>query len=271
MPTARYIGANGAWNNPANWDTGAVPGNGDTAIIPRTASGDIVSGLSQSAVTLAMLHIAESCASQVGAIGNPLHIGATVVQHRGDRPLWLKKANASSGTELYLAAGRSDVRMEHSGAAFSRVYVLRGTYMAAALSSTTGRLFVCSLASNNDAYVVLDASAVTQVLQNSGYIETNANAVSLRSQTYGRLKLNAGSSVTELRINEGGVVDSLQDGTIANVVCSGGVLDLTGNRRQRTIFLSRVLPGAKLTYDPAVTTRTREIIVEDKIGLGPVP
>lgn len=90
MPKPFWQGDDGSaphsWSDADNWDTGAVPANGDSAHVQNSAVG-IWQGLAQSAVTLAELHVPLSMTGVVGGTGedantlgsNYLDIGATLV------------------------------------------------------------------------------------------------------------------------------------------------------------------------------------------------
>lgn len=80
------------WNNAANWTTGSIPTNGDTAWVDGTSSIPILYGLAQSGVTLAALNVAAAFTTtggqSFGQIGLP-DTNSNGTPYQEYRPLYL--------------------------------------------------------------------------------------------------------------------------------------------------------------------------------------
>lgn len=272
------------WSVAANWDSGAVPVNGDDVVIENSAS-DVLYGLSQSSVTLASLTIAQSYS---GKIGLPVQSSLGYYEYR---PTYL----AISATQVSVGAG--------SGAGSSRIKLNTGSNQTTINVLATGTpaepgleslLWKGAHASNvlsvnkgSVGVAVLAGEAATLATWNAGYTNNRLGDVALRiganvtqtsgNQTGGHVEVR--SSLTTLTKTDGlltmaqGTVGTLNidggnvyytsTGTCTTVnVGEGGILDCSRDMRGRTFTNTNVYSGGSILDPFRTVTWTNGVDLE---------
>lgn len=96
MATRYWEGTTGAWSTAANWSADTVPATGDTVIFDGRVTQSVTSGVDQTGVDLAKLHVMPS---YTGSIGDN-DTGGT-----GNGPLIIEVSNGSSAYALVEGTG----------------------------------------------------------------------------------------------------------------------------------------------------------------------
>ena len=234
------------WDNVNNWDTGALPANGDTVNIDLTR-GSILTGLDQSAVTLAQLRVFSSTGTSnvIGLAelnsdgyteyrGKFLRIGATLAEIDCDSPRLNIDLVAAASTLTVLRCGASGVgnvpAMRLRGSSASNTIKHYSGYLG--LAFFDDETFVCST------------------------IETLGATA----------KLSTGQGLTCTTIAINGSQAKINRGTITAIYAEGGnvdILSFTGTTLSITKNASATLGGDNGT--PAITVDRARLTVLSEV------
>ena len=115
---------------PSNWeaasfDTGLLPASTEIVRFDGTAQGDVIGGLDQSAVDLALLQINRTYRGRIGAPGNPLIVSSDLVLASGSGQLNYRDGNGT--TDVFIVDSDNLVDAVHlGGTSITRIRVLKG-------------------------------------------------------------------------------------------------------------------------------------------------
>jgi hypothetical protein len=140
MPTFRWTGGAGDFNpnTAGNWESGAVPGNGDDVIVSR---GTKINGFNHSAKTFASVYITRQFPGEnIGDDANPWQFNATNVFIEAGANVQLVKLNGTLGTVRVVDSGQGSVII--AGGTTTNLYATgRGlTKIASGATLTNGRV-----------------------------------------------------------------------------------------------------------------------------------
>lgn len=274
MATHYWIGSDGNFATPANWDPAGPPGAADDAILKGTHHGNIT-GSDQSGTQLDLLRTDPENTSKIGADGSPLIIDAKQVRHEGHGSLWLKSddGGTTNFTELVIVKSPNMERAAtFDGESVVDITVLMGkVYLAATLGTVAiTNLVTIGHASSrsNDARLVIPQKSgapttaiVTQAHQYAGTVESEGVVTTVR--------INGGrwfQTVEEIGTlyMTGGICYYGSESTLGPITIAyiyGGILDLTYETALRkTVTTCYLFPGGTIRYDPALVTFTNPII-----------
>lgn len=271
MASALLTG-DGNWNTAGNWDpTSAIPGDGDTASIPKTQENDIIgpTGANRD-YDLAVVHTHPGYQGSFGNSGSPVRIAAGLVLLQGAGPAFFE-SNQDEGEsfitdEVRVEAASPTTRVEigsnpdDADSEIARVNILRGdvTLTGNIKFVTAGVVTVGQLSGLEDATVkiVNTAELLADFIQTAG--------MSFVDNVVTRLGI-AGGTCTKA-VNKAIIIDVFAGGTLIYnhaassgevLVCrvhSGGVLDLTQNGLLKEFDLTIRWRGATIRSNTALHT-----------------
>lgn len=270
MATTYWTGtSSGAWSTAGNWTNG-VPGNGDTAIFPRTATRSVSSGLDQNTIDLAVLVTEDGYAGDIGASGNPLIIGATKLKIRGSGRVYYQNSHAST-EYIYLDSPNKTDALTLSGAAVFLAAVYRGQLaVVSGMSGITNLHVMYKTNPNNDAVVSVVDSTISNLWQTGG-ITTFGGGVGTANIDGGSWTITGATGITGTLTVSGGVAYYEATGGLANGYVLGGTLDFTTSDNVQSVGNVYVHPAGKLRYDPDLLPSLAAVVFLHEIGIGPVP
>jgi hypothetical protein len=231
-----WLDVDGNWGNVANWDTGAVPGAGDTA---RVSIGNktITSGLTQAA-SLSKLEIGDRFVGSLGTAGSPLAYtsGITTVEINCPRASLLhvnpygctdfKVRDAPSGLLGLMVTGSGTVASLHVAKA-GMLQLLAGTF-------TNINIGGSDMPPNIS---VVEGVTITNLTMVNGVVSSGVGVGTLLRIIGGVFKhdsLTAGT-IGEVNIFPGGVLEwNCKGGTITTAKVFGGLLDASQSPFART-------------------------------------
>lgn len=267
MADTYWSGAvSGAWNVAGNWTNG-VPATGDRAIVPRTATASITSGLSQGAVDLAVFITEDGYAGNIGAPGSPLVIGADIAKFYGSGAVYWQ--NDGTGTdEVYVDSPNKTNALTFSGNGISYFFVVRGKVIISSGPTITELHITRSAGGGSfDAIVEANGATLATVNMNAGQL-TNTGAIT-NAFVSGAGRLTTTGAITLLTVS-GGVVNYESTSALGEALVVGGLLDLTTSDNVQSAGTIIVCPPGRCLYDQDIVTVTtfRDVLTE--IGEGPV-
>ena len=276
LVTATTVNATGPawWSEPKNWSLGAIPVNGDNVYLRRSAQ-DILYGIDQNAVTLALLDIDGSYTGKIGLPDfNPLgyaeyretflKIGATTCyvgrgnftgpgRFRWNAGIVQTALNVyGTGTPDADAPGAVDFVGTHASNA---LLVQRGTVSVALKPSVASTILTATIGSKdnptNDATVFFGYTATLGTLNMAGGTINVWNGLTTANIRAGTLTCSLGAYTTIN--NENGTVNYDTGGTLGTY--TGGtssLLDCSRIARARTITTAVFEPTSSFR-DPSKT------------------
>lgn len=276
------------WDTVTNWDTGALPGAGDTVYIDN-ASSNILYGLDQSeAGAITALNIAKSFTGTIGVdgasgfSGTYLQILSTAVNigynYTGGSP------SGSSRIMIDLGATATAVTVEGSGTspdidkqpirvkaanAASTLGVLKGNVGVAQESGETATFGTITMSylsgKSSDANVVIGSGVtLTTLNKNAGLCYLGCAATTINNEE-GSLFTFGSGAITTVNI-EGGTFTSNSTGTITTLNVISGTADFSKSLTSRTVTTAKIDVGGVFIYDPSVLTLTNDIVAYDTSG-----
>lgn len=265
------------WDNAVNWDTGAVPVNGDTVWIEHSVV-SILYGLAQSAVTLTALNIAASWTGELGLAelntsgstayleyrSRYLAIGATTITI-GDGP-----GQGSGRIQLNVGSVQCTLHVHGSGSGAEtdlEPILWKGTHVSNVVNVTKGSVGIAvyggesatvatltvgyQSSPTSDSAVRLGAGVTLATLSQSGGTVLLQAGLTTVSKTGGSLTIDAGS-VTTLT-DDGGSTVYKGTGTITTLnVGHEASVDFGQDMRGRTVTSTNIYRGAAVN-DPFAT------------------
>jgi len=229
------------WDTAGNWSTGSVPATGDSVYI-RESSADILYGIAQSGVTLALLDIDSTYSGKIGLPDLKSSYGGTV-SYAEYRP-------------TYLAIGATGVNVGRGqGSGSSRIRLNTGTvqttlrvYGTASPASTGGVAFDWLGTHASNALVAARGSIGVAAKPGTSAVLASAKVGSQGSAVSDvRLLFGDGCTLTSL-VMTGGTVE-VRNG-VSTVVMTDGVLTLSGTAGVST---SLEADGGLVNYDTTGT------------------
>jgi hypothetical protein len=258
------------WDRDTNWDTAAVPVDGDNVHIESTDN-SIKHGLAQSAVTLASLDIKQSF---IGQLGKPRENTDNANAFVDYRPTYL----AISATICTIGEGDGDGsgRIKHdagsnvcdwtvlgSGTRLSDTsdvpaVLLKGTHASNTLTVQRGDVGVAFFAGEVSTIATLNVghktseTADSQVICGAGVTITTINqtggTLDIDLTTAGVVTINLDGGVLTLRGDVGGV-------TTINIAAGAKLIDMGGSGTIATLELSGEYDHSQSTTPRAITNR----------------
>ena len=223
--TQNFIVPAGDWDVAANWDSGTVPADGDSAFINNGGEGD----LSVDTATILDLGVGQG----VGVSGSLTHTAGTLSSADG----WIR-IGGDGGTGTYVMSGTAALVAAHINPGDQRVFVGHGEPGDGVLEMTDGS----SITTTGD-FVVGDGTDAVGVatLSNDATVSADGNCVVGAGGATGTLTLNdsasiiagglrfAGSGSATINLNdnsilEGGTVHLGNANSTINVNQNGGRL-----------------------------------------------
>ena len=252
------------WDTAGNWSTGTVPVNGDNVYI-RDSSADILYGLNQSAVTLALLDVDSTFSGKIGLPDLKSSFGGTV-SYAEYRPTYLAIGATAVNIGRGQGAGSSRIRLNTGavqttlrvygtasptttgGVAFdwlgthvsNALVAARGSIGVAAKPGTTAVLASAKIGSQGSAVSDVqllfgDGCTLTALVMTGGTVEVR-NGVSTVVMTDGQLTISGTAGVSTSLEADGGLVNYDTTGTLASY--TGGtesVIDFSRIAVARTV------------------------------------
>jgi len=252
-----WLGADGNWNNVANWSLGAVPVDTNDVIFNRTSSTSVTSnqdapdGVDLNSLTVHPLYtgdigtsaaplIIDTASDPTGAVGN--------IVKQGPGAFFIKAGPLGEGNIefLYIDTDEQAAEIEVDGV-INNLIVIKGRVVA--LSNFDGTNIWVSYRNNPpaDAHLTVESTiAITRCAMNGGTVLHNGT--STIANTYiaaGRViqGLNAGG-VGNLAMT-GGLLEYNSTDVLVFAYVMGGTLDLSRDGRAKTITELVVFPGGK--------------------------
>lgn len=301
MATKIWTGASsGAWGTAGNW-SGGVPENGDDVYFLNNAVA-VTSGLDQSAVTVASLHIEQSYTGSIGTATEYLAIGATNVyigEHYGSGT-----PSGSGRLKLDLRAACTSFNVYNSASTATDTYlapiqVISGANAITTLAVNKGKVGFCvgspsetatittanigyDTSINNDAVVEFGVGCTLTTLNKTGGDVVLRGLVTTINNDGGELTTATTDNITTLAIRggtvtlvnlgtvttytiEGGTCYLDKHGAITTSNCNGGVSDWIRTRNARTVTTLNIKPGATIRLDKTsgVVTLTNNVVPAD--------
>ena len=260
----------------ANWNTNAVPVNGDSPYI-ADSDVDILYGLDQSAVTLAELHIEQTYTGTIGLprINTDGGTGSSYFEYRetylkiGATELFIgeKEGDGSERIKINLGSVQSTVLITDSGESpdgNTPPILLLGTHASNVINVNRGELGVAYYPTEvstvatlrqaffddptDDTTVYLGAGVtVTNITKTGGVLDINSGTTSFQ-QTAGTTTIHDGAH-TVLNILAG-LVNYNSTGTLAAVNLSGdAVLVFDQDARPKTVTVINKYSDESEVYD----------------------
>lgn len=268
------------WTTNTNWSPSGPPStSGDTALLDFNAV-NALAGSDQTATTLTRLDITSTFIQTVGTQGTPLAIKAAAVNigaasggqaGTSSGRINLNLSTVASIVTIYstkAATGSSDpalqpVRIKCNNAN-TKVYIYSGVAgIATDALGDTATLGELSVLGGNVRADIASGTTMTKLrMATGGTANVYCSCPSIINDagivnTYG-----SGTCNTTLQIS--GIANLSSNGTITNlVVFKGGVANLLGDTRLKTITNTTVYAGGMISYDPAIVTLTNPIQVPD--------
>lgn len=253
------------WDDINNWDTGAVPGNSDTANV-NLALGSFTDGFAQSAVTLAALNVFSPSTTQ-NTLGRPklnaggyteyrardLAIGATACRIDAESPLVsVNFGSVQNATEVLRTGTSNDTGVP--------AVLIQGTSAANTIDVVTGTVGLAyfdgesynasSLTSGAGANVTTGTGAVIADTVSSGTIKFQGTGTNF--ETEDGIAEILGTPGFSTLVCSGGTTIGRFSGTIADVVVGPGTLDCSIDNTSRTFTSCSLDVGANIV-DPNET------------------
>jgi len=280
ISTATAVAGPSVWAA-ANFDSATLPVTGDTVVL-EDSDVDILYGLDQSSVTLAVLRIRQSYTGTVGlprTAAASAHVSGTsaYVEYR-DTYLRISATSLEIGEgdgsgsgrlKIDVGANQTTANIHNSGAPAEQNHapiIWKGTNASNAMSVTKGDIEVAPFAGEtatlatlrvgyksnrtDDSEVSLGSGAtLTTIEQSGGKLHIRSNLTTLR-QTAGAASIYEAATLTTLNLY-GGTCYYQSSGTLttANVA---GILDFRRDMRARTVTNCELYGGAAI-HDPHKT------------------
>lgn len=267
------------WDSADNWSGGAVPVADDDIFIDNW-SGDILYGLSQSAVTADSFSIGKSFTGKIGVdgavgfSGTYLAICPDVINigynYGGGTPAGSGRIMIDTGaTESVITVhdtattpadtNKPCVRLKANSA--STIINVRKGKVGIAFESgettTVGTVNISFVTSSTDADVYIGNVTATTISKVSGTCTFKGAATTVNNQT-GTLTTDGSGAITTINLF-GGTLYANSTGTITTLNVLGGTADMTRSLSARTVTTCKLDIGGILQYDPAVVTMTNKI------------
>ncbi len=261
MATPIWISSSStAWSTGANWSTSSAPASSDTAVLTNNAI-SILSGLSQSGVTLTEFHQDQSYTGLIGAATTYLNIGATTfnlglpvvgsASSTGSRRVNIQAANSGAIINVFGSgatandAGRTPVALLTTAAVLN---VNAGTVGVAIATGETSS--VATFVQTGGTVVFGSGITLTTGTMIGGTITNyQANAATTLTALGGTLNHLGTAGYTTLTANTGVIVNYDGTGTITTLNLTG-TLDMSGGFGSVTVTNTNLYRGARI-IDPA--------------------
>lgn len=266
----------------ANFDSGALPANGDTVVF-EDSDVDVRYGLNQSTVTLAVLRIKKSYTGQIGLARTAaasyhktgtssyteyrdtyLRIGATSVE------IGEADGSGSSRLKLDLGTAQTTINVHDTGSSSEvahRALILKGSHASNVVNVNKGQVEVAPFAGETatiatlrvgyktnragDSDVRLGSGVTLTTIEQSGGLLDVQSAATTLNLTGGICSFRGSGAMTTLNL-DGGTCHYQSSGTLSALnLGSGGVFDCRRDMRSRTVSVCEAYGGA--LYDPHKT------------------
>jgi len=263
--TRIWSGSDGDWSVAGNWDPAGVPINGDTAILNGTNDVAITDGLSQSAVTLALLFVGDGFTKDVGSAASPLNIEYTKLVHRGKGSVYIDSAAQPTEAVIAHTGPQINLSWRQRNKLPSRIVVSRGRVELQSDAPAVDDLILAWVASRlTDAEVTIASGSdvvFTRVRVGGGRLDASGSPGSVTNVVVcgGLAILNpdVAADPPTIDISQGGIVqwdNSVNALAEANIY--DGLLDLTQTHEEKTVTLANLWPRGEFKFFPDLTTRT---------------
>lgn len=264
------------WSDVNNWDTGAIPVNGDTVNV-NLELGSILYGLDQSAVTVAALYISGNTQNTVGLpkvnaggwteyLEDYLKIGATIC--RSDTTSNRVKLNFGS-----VEANFEGRRTGGSPDGTTPPLLIRGTSANNVFDFVTGTAGVAYYDNETAAGATLTIGQAAQVTTGAGanFANTESSGTVLSNGTGTNWKTAAGlaeirgtPSFSLLDCN-GGTTYGNFSGLVNDVVVGPGILDCSNDNSSRTFEDTMLMEGGQIIDPNQTINYTNGITLGDDV------
>ena len=257
-----------------NFDSGALPANGDTVIVENSSS-EILYGLDQSAVTLAVLTIRQSFTGKIGLPRSNangyveyretfLAISATTInvgegEGNGSGRIKLDTGANQAALNVHNKATRAETGIAcllwKGTHADNTLNVIKGDVGVAFFGGETATVATLKVGylsnqSGDSSVVCGSGTTLTTVEVRGGQVELNSNVTTI-TQTGGSVNLRGSATVTTWNL-DGGIAYYCSSGTATLINVGGGVLDFRRDMQARTVANLNAYQGAAI-HDPFKT------------------
>ena len=275
------------WDSLNNWDTGALPGAGDTIYI-ENATTEIIYGLDQSSAgAVTALNIGQSFTgklgyeSAAGFNGTYLQITASTINigynettgnPSGSSRIMIDNGATAvvvniNGSGNSLDSTKQAIRVK--GSSITSLNINKGSIGVAQNAGETATITTLNInyitSKTSDANVVIGSGVtLTTVNKVGGYCFLKCAATTINHDG-GTLTTSGSGAITTIN-NDGGDLISNSSGTITTLNNISGSADFTKSRTARTVTTVKMGSGASLSFDDAVMAFTNEIAAYDTTG-----
>lgn len=249
--------ASGVFNLAANWDTGLIPANGETAILPASYTAPCTDGTGMGAVDLAELRIESGHTADIGSVGAELTISADKIIHRGSGTLHFIEG-AGTTDIIEVDSPNKVLAARIAGTTATLLINNRGAVEVTGTVTTFISNSMSNLSSDADT-TFTTASTVGTIIGNGGFITVNSNNNTSKIQANPGCTINIVSSgaVTHTLIeNNGGTISVKPSGTTTTTItltnAFGGTTTLSGSGKITQTAGNAYTPAA-VNIGPNVT------------------
>ncbi len=267
MAVNYYVATDGNYGSTANWSLGAIPTTGDNVII---VSGNITSGLDQSAVAIGAFTTAAGYTGTIGSVGGSLkiHPGTAAVTLNGTGQVWIDVGADATPVRVTRTASvlNGQFGVTIVGSAIASIRVDSGSVGVAPYAGQTATVVTGWLVAGSLTY----GSGVTATtwLQSGGTGELGCAGTTV-SVDAGTLKTVGSGAITTMN-NNGGTVYSESSGTITTLNQVKGTTDFSGSRTARTVT-SIAFTGGTFILDSTIITLTNKPIPTGRLKITGTP
>lgn len=253
MATPIWISSDGDWGNTASWSTGAVPVNDDTAMFDGLNSVvSVTGGLEQTGVNLARLQSNPAYTGDIGLNGNPLHIDALTVLHRGTGTLYFK----SDGGQNHIQVDSTNLINAAVLSGTSSAYIVTVKKGRVTCSDEMGNIFGAQLMSDLASLIIEKNGAATlgNLLIQTGQVLNNRAITAIATVNGGYLVHEQGT-VLEMR-NHGGTILYETSDVVTIVVAGRGLTAFTVPGAGEVVAGLVIFPGADAVFQSGTSAGT---------------
>lgn len=245
MATTYIHAVDGDPTNPDNWDNG-VPGAGDDAVIPRTATRDMLGGTLD--YQLNSWYVQDGCNIKIGGVSTPVTFSTDELLHYGTGDSYYAD---SAGTTLNVVIACSDrnAMVTLSGNTFVTVLILRGRTFIAGDVGLIDDLNISHIDDRLDSWVRLTSgmTGVTRAKLKSGIVDSAAPIADLFLG--GGEWLQKGTTAITRAHPMGGTLKYETEGTLDDCFAfPGSTIDFLTGGNVKTITDLYQFPGSNVAY-----------------------
>lgn len=257
-------GVNGNYGTAANWSPSGVPIAGDNVRIP-VGSGNISSGLDQSAVAIADFIVELGYAGSIGSVTEYLKIDPDRFDFSGNGVAYINLGSAAIAPSVYNTAtpGTGLRGLYLLGSALTVLNAVKGSIGVASRIGETST--VATIRCLGASVYVGSGVTLTTFYQTAGDSEVHCACTTITCYG-GKLKTAELGAITTITV-EGGEVKSESSGTVTNVNANGGTVDALGSGIARTWTNLKQNPRSTVKYSPSVLTITNRLAPDYPISL----